>query len=46
MSKTCTYTGEALDVTPACYSTHPPAVVLNTLQALMADQPQGVVLTP
>jgi len=46
MSKTCTYTGAPLDVTPACYSTHPPAAVLATLQSLMADKPRCVLVTP
>lgn len=44
MRKVCTYTGPAVDVTPACYSTHPPAAVLQTLQSLMAARPQGVVM--
>lgn len=46
MSKTCSYTGPTLAATPACYSTHPPASVLATLQGLMAEQPRGVQLTP
>lgn len=46
MSKTCTYTGPAYEVAPACYSTHPPAAVLHRLQSLIADRPQSWMLSP
>lgn len=46
MSKQCRYSGPAVGIEPACYSSHPPAAVLAALQALIAQNAAPLQVQP